>query len=210
MSEELINTIILENGAFLKVYEVTESIGDLLLQLELNEYDRQQFDNIASDKRKTEFLGIRIAFKELFNKEMDIRYDADGKPYLLDHSFQISVSHSKKWIAVIAHPARSVGIDIECRSDKIQKLYKRFLSETEQKELSDGENISQLQLAWSAKEVLFKIIGKEAVDFSKQLRVFAFEPKMNGEMQAVHIPTEKRYQLSYIQTSTYSLVYCLA
>lgn len=209
MSVEIINNAISVNGAFLKVYEITESVDKLLEKLQLSEYEQQKFESIASEKRKLEFLGIRIAFKEMFGKEMEIRYDSVGKPFLMDNSYEISISHSKKWIAVMAHPTRPVGIDIECRNDKIQKLYKRFLSEVEQKELSNGENVSQLELAWSAKEALFKIIGNEAVDFSKQLRIFPFEAKNQGEILAEHIPTKIKYELSYIQTSAYSLVCCL-
>lgn len=209
MSEDFINNTISENGALLKVYEISENVDKLLEQLQLSEYEQLSFENIASEKRKLEFLGIRIAFKELFGKEMEIRYDTVGKPYFLDNSYEISISHSRSWIAIMAHPTRPVGIDIECRNDKIQKLYKRFLSETEQKELSNGENISQLELAWSAKEALFKIIGNEAVDFSKHLRIFPFEAKNQGEILAEHIPTKIKYELSYIQTSAYSLVCCL-
>ena len=182
MSEEFINNKISAKGAFLKVYEITENVDKLLEKLQLSEYEQVKFKIITSEKRKLEFLGIRIAFKEMFGKELEIRYDSVGKPYLMNNSYEISISHSKKWIAVMAHPIRPVGIDIECRNDKIQKLHKRFLSEVEQKELSNGENISQLELAWSAKEALFKIIGNEAVDFSKQLRIFTFEAKNQGEI----------------------------
>ena len=110
----------------------------------------------------------------------------------------------------MVHPTRKVGIDIECPTDKIQKLYKRFLSKQEQEELSDGKNRQQLLLAWSAKEALYKIIGKEAIDFANQLRIFPFCPEMTGEMTAEHTPTGKLYYLSYILTEKYTLVYCIS
>ena len=108
------------------------------------------------------------------------------------------------------HPNKKAGIDIECPTDKIRKLYTRFLSLTEQKELSGGKDIKQLLLAWSAKEALFKIIGKEAIDFANQLRIYPFVVKPSGEMKAQHIPTETIYKLNYHQTKEYTLVYCLA
>ncbi len=210
MSVEVIMNAVSKNEAYLKVYVINESVDELLSQLQLSDYDQLKFENIVSEKRKLEFLGIRLAFKELFGTEKDIRYDSDGKPFFNDNSYKISVSHSKRWIAVIAHPIRQVGIDIECRTDKIHKIYKRFLSEIEQNELSNGQNVSQLELAWSAKETLFKIIGKEAVDFSKQLRIFPFKIKNQGEITAEHIQTNTNYKLSYIQTSAYTLVWCLS
>lgn len=192
------------------VWELTESAETLYGQLNLNEPDKNAFDKIVSDKRRLEYLAIRVALKTLLGKEIQIEYDCEGKPYLSDKSYQISVSHSNKWIAVIAHPTRMVGIDIECPTDKILKIYNRFLSIQEQEELSDGKDIRQLLLAWSAKETLYKIIGKEAIDFASQLRIFPFEVKPTGEMKGQHVPAKTDYQLIYQQNEQYTLVYCLA
>jgi len=197
------------DGATILVCELTESVEILKSQLHLNDSDRTEFDKIVSEKRKLEFLGIRTALKTVIGKEIFIQYDDGGKPHLSDNSFQISISHSNKWIAVIVHPLKKVGIDIECPTDKIQKLYKRFLSPIEQKELSGGNDIHQLLIAWSAKEALYKIIGKESIDFANQLRIYPFEIKAKGEIRAQHVPTKSNYFLNYQQTEQYTLVYCL-
>ena len=202
--------VIVIGDAKIMVWELTESIESLKEQLILSDSDKTAFNKIASDKRKLEFLSIRVALKSLLGKEIQIEYDSEGKPHLSDQSYHISISHSNKWIAVMAHTSRNVGIDIECPSDKIQKLYQRFLSITEQTELSNGKDIRQLLLAWSGKEALYKIIGREAVDFANQLRIFPFEVKPSGEMKAQHIPSESFYKLFYQLTEQYTLVYCLA
>jgi len=197
------------DGAKLLVLEIIESAEELVLKFEnINQY-AAELAKINTEKRKCEYLGVRLAMRILLNKEVKILYDSERKPYLSDNSYRISISHSGKWIAVMIHPTRSIGIDIECPTDKIQKLYTRFLSETEQEELSNGRNVQQLQLAWSAKEALYKIIGRQAVDFAKQLRILPFEVKKEGEITAQHIPTEKYYKLSYIQRALYTLVYCV-
>jgi 4'-phosphopantetheinyl transferase len=192
------------------VCKVTGSVETLKEQLTLIDSDKTVFEKLVSEKRKLEFLGIRIALKSLIGREIQIQYDGEGKPSLSDNSYQISVSHSNKWIAVMIHPNKKTGIDIECPTDKIQKLYTRFLSLTEQKELSGGKDNKQLLLAWSAKEALFKIIGKEAIDFANQLRIYPFDVKPSGEMKAQHVPTNSIYHLHYQQTEDYTLVYCLA
>ena len=191
------------------VWELTETVETLLEHLNLNETDKNAFDKIVSVKRKLEYLGIRVALKTVLGKEIEIEYDSEGKPHLTDNSYHISVSHSNKWIAVMTHPTRMVGIDIECPTDKILKIYNRFLSLQEQKELSDGKDIRQLLLAWSAKEALYKIIGKEAIDFATQLRIFSFEVKPSGEIKGQHVPSESDYRLFYQQNEQYTLVYCL-
>lgn len=207
MTNELQHIISFDDTRLL-VLKITESIDELKQQL--SRFDSSELEKIISEKRKLEFLGVRVAMKILLGEEKTIRYDVDGKPSLKDKSYQISISHSGKWIAVMAHPTRPVGIDIEIPTAKIQKLYKRFLNDTEQEELSEGKNTNQLLLAWSAKETLYKIIGKEAVDFLNQLRIFPFNETTIGKMTAEHIPTKKKYQLHYIQNSEYTLVYCLS
>jgi len=197
-------------GSRLLIWDLTESIDELVNQANLTPEEQIDFDKLHSDKRKSEFLGIRIALKELLGVKALIVYDNQGKPFLFDKSYKISISHSKNWIAVMAHPNRSVGIDIEIHTDKIKRIYHRFLSDIEQKELLAGEDIQQLMIAWSAKETMFKIIGNEAVDFAWQLRIFPFELNETGEISVLHVPTQDIYSLNYIQNSDYTLVYCLA
>jgi len=210
MIDENIIYNISEKGAKLLVYELTETVDILLDNMNLSDDEKEQFEKIASEKRRLEYLGIRMCFQKLLGRKVEIKNEDEGKPYLIDNSFEISISHSKKWLAVIAHPMQKVGIDIEGRTDKINKIYKRFLSDTEQKELSNGENQSQLELAWSAKEALYKIIGNSAVDFSNHLRIFPFETKTEGRISAEHLETGTKYKLSYIQTDKFSLVYCIS
>lgn len=193
----------------LLIWELTESSEELLADFTLSDVENREYNLLVTPKRRLEYLGVRTALKELLGRKACIEYDENGKPFLADKSFHISISHSKNIIAVMAHPTSQVGIDIECPSDKIQKLYKRFLGETEQTELSGGNDIPQLQIAWSAKEALFKIIGKEAVDFANQLQIFSFDVQPAGQITARHIPSASIYQLNYIQSPAYTLVYCV-
>ena len=195
------------NGAMLLVLEVRDSVDELFQQLSL--IDLTEFSNLKSDKRRLEYLGVRLALKILLGEEKQIIYDADGKPALVDNSFQISISHSGGWVAVMADASQKVGIDIEVPTNKIEKVYKRFLNDTEQVELFDGKNLNQLMLAWSGKEALYKIIGIEAVDFANQLHIFPFEVQQEGVFEAEHVQTKTKYKLHYIQNEAYTLVYCV-
>jgi phosphopantetheinyl transferase len=195
------------NETRVMVFNLPESIDELYQQLDF--LNVEEFSKLVSNKRKREYLGVRVALKQLLGIEKQIVYDYEGKPALLDGSYHISVSHSASWVAVIVHPNRTVGIDIEVPTEKMKMLYKRFLNETEQKELSNGENLTQLMLAWSGKEALYKIIGIEAVDFANQLHIFPFETKSEGIFKAKHIPTKREFQLQYTQNEAYVLVYCV-
>jgi 4'-phosphopantetheinyl transferase len=203
-------TIVLGDARVL-VLEINASSNELLQRFERKELYLDELEQRKSEHRKCEYLGARLALKELLGREVVVKYNEDGKPILQDGSHRISISHSGKWIAVMVHPSQEVGVDIECPHPKIEKVYTRFLGLQEQEELyGDGDrDIRKLQLAWSAKEALYKIIGKEAVDFAKQLRILPFEASLRGEMEAQHLPTQKDYNLFYIQQKEYTLVYCL-
>jgi phosphopantetheinyl transferase len=210
MPNNNLDNLILVGDAKLLVYEITQCIDEMIEELKNDNFNYSEYNSITSEKRKREYLAVRIAFKMLLDRDFSILYDSNGKPFLADNSYQISISHSNKWIAVIAHPTLPVGIDIECPTDKIHKIHKRFLSVLEQNELNNGNDIKQLQLAWSAKEALYKIIGIESVDFANQLRIYPFEVETKGEILAQHITSENFYNLKYIQTNAYNLVFCIA
>ncbi len=207
----LVNSLRIEHGkARGIVWEMVGSWEEMLQKFEQPDLYIEELGKLASEHRKREFLGVRLALKALLGKELVVIYNEDGKPFLSDKSFHISISHSKNWIAVLVHPSLEIGIDIECPSPKIEKVYTRFLSELEQQEIYIENDPRKLHLAWSVKEALYKIIGKEAVDFSKQLRILPFKLKNEGEMSALHVPSLQKYKLFYLQNEAYTLVYCLA
>ena len=194
------------SGGEILVYKITESIDELLCEIEHPD-TLADFLNIKTDKRKLEFLAVRTALKQMLGKEVYVSYTDEGKPFLADGEFNISISHSKNRVAVGAHPDAQIGVDIECRSDKIPKLYKRFLNEEEQSYLAD--DVRKLQIAWSAKEALYKIIGKTAVDFARQLQILPFDAtETSGKFSAKHLVNGKIYNLHYLQNEDFVLVWC--
>ena len=197
-----------KDSAKILVWKMTECNAELFdfVQLDVDEF--VAYNSLKSEKRKQEYLGLRAALKTMFGKKTPLIYNADGKPHLVDNTAQISVSHSGKWLALMAHPIVPVGIDIECPSDKIEHLAHRFLGDDELKRLSNKE---ELQIAWSAKEALYKIIGKQAVDFASQLRLLPFNiSDKNGEFKAEHIPSKIIYTGNYLLADEYTLVYVVA
>lgn len=190
------------------IWELTESNSDLVKMLPNARNYGTEFDAIRTDKRRREYLGVRVALNALLDREVQVVYDGNGKPHLLDNSYQISISHSGRWIAVMADKKRVTGIDIEIPSDKVQRVFTRFLSKIEQNEISDrGRNIEKLQIAWSAKEAVYKIIGKDAVDFASQIRIHPFVVKEKGKVIAEHLPSGSFLQLNYIRNSEYTMVF---
>lgn len=192
------------------ICEITEKVEDLKSQIKLSEKEEVELNSIPTEKRKLEYLGVRLAIKTLLKSDFEISYTISGKPVLSDKSYHISISHSKNWIAIIASKNKHVGIDIETPNEKVLKISEKFMGKEELSFYTEKPDIRILHVIWSAKESLYKIIGKQAVNFAQQLRISTFELKNEGSLTAKHIPTNTLYQLEYIQSPDYTLVYCLA
>jgi 4'-phosphopantetheinyl transferase len=191
------------------VFTQNETTDELITLLtNFNDYEKE-FLTIKSEKRKREFLAVRIAMNILTGKNVIIYYNENQKPFLSDHSYHISISHSRDFVAVIAHPAHVVGIDIEGRNTKVSKVYQRFLNEDEQTFFCRESDSSLLEIAWSAKETLYKIIGKEVHDFARHLHIYPLILNESGDIRATYITKLKIFYLQYIQNDQFTLVYCI-
>lgn len=89
-------------------------------------------DEIISTQKRLEWLSGRALLKALVENcglnYLGIRKDEYGKPFLKEHSFQISLTHSFPYVAAQIHNTESVGIDLEQPKDKLLKIAHRVLS----------------------------------------------------------------------------------
>lgn len=189
----------LNNGAIIALWDITETVDELLDILDLEPYIIEQISTFSSEKRKLEYLAVRCALNQICNNKMCIKYLPSGMPYLEDHSQQISISHTGHWATIIIHPTTPVGIDIERISDKVGRVKHKFLCEDEIFHLDSRSEKTHLALLWAAKEALYKVIGVEQIDFINDLYVIPFQPYLSGTMTARETATETKatYTLEY-------------
>lgn len=189
-----------------KVDETVEQLRSMFHQFSIYEEGLARF---SSEKRKQEWLAVRVLLKELCGEEKPIAYLPSGKPYLEDRSMHISFSHTKDYVAVAVHPSAEVGVDIEQYGTRVQRIASRFIREDERVSVAAGDEIYALLLHWSAKETLFKLMEEEAVDFIRHLHIHPFVPAESGIFQAseyrsgqgrtfvVHYDTHPAYVLTF-------------
>lgn len=198
----------IESGdAQILITDIPDNSEVLKGQLKNFEAYRSQYETLGHEKRKREFLSARIALNQLLNSQVVVEYDMDRKPFINDNPVHISISHSTRYLAVITHPEAIVGIDIEEISSRVCKVYRRFLSAEEQSYLLP-DDIQALQIAWSAKECLYKMIGKASSDFAATLRLHPFDGSPSeGSLQADCTINNENYTLHYQREASYLLVY---
>lgn len=191
------------NSTSVGLAEITSENDEILQK------DHADLDHLHPKKR-LEFLASRQLIK-LMCEELKVSYhgvekDEFGKPYLINSTHQISISHSYPMIACALNPAVPCGIDIESARPQLQKIKHKFLN---QQELDFcGEDLNKLVLHWSAKEALYKIHGRKRLIFSEQLAVTNVTPE-NVEAKIYSDGISENYILNYEYFLEYFLIYNL-
>lgn len=145
----------------------------------------------SAPHRRQEWLSVRALLKELSGEELTVGYLPSGKPYLSGSSKHISISHTRGYVAVILSHS-SVGIDIEQYAPRVHKVASKYMRDDELPRPYEGDDTWSLLLHWSAKEVLFKCLDAEEVDFKQHLRIFPFVPASRGSFSACEYKTAKQ------------------
>ena len=94
------------------------------------------------------------------------------KPLLSNHEFHFSISHCGDYAAAIVSENKTVGIDVELVTPKIELIKNKFLSAGELSLLPGikaGNNFQILTLFWSTKEAIYKWYGKGSISFKKNI-----------------------------------------
>ena len=168
---------------FLKDFIINNSTKIILWKITPGELDDKHLSReeigllkIRKGKKSKEyFLAVRKLLKDE-DSELTIEYDSKGKPYL-NKEKGISISHSNEIVAIAISNETHFGIDIQHKTDKIFKIKSKFLSKKEGKFLGKTDNMEFLIKVWSAKESIFKALGKEGVSFSNDLEIDTINDK---------------------------------
>lgn len=181
------------------IWKISEDVHTLLPLLPKSQQieARKYISKIKSNQRKTEWLATRALLFELLNQEKTIENNAQGKPFLADHSYHITISHTKNYVAILLHKNRTVGIDVETISDRVSRVAGKFISADEF--IDSSKKVVHQLLHWSAKETLFKIMEEDEIDFREHLHIQPFIPKESGIFEAFELKTEQqtRFQIHY-------------
>ncbi len=171
-----------KNG-LLGIWHIGESKEEfsLLFPSWLRQLSVEETASFSSEARIKEWYATRYLLFLLTESRQNIVYSREGKPYLTDNSWQISLSHTKDYAAVLIHKSFPVGIDIETISPRVNLLADKFIS-TEEFVDNTKATIHRL-LHWSAKETLFKLLDENPTRFKEELIIQPFAPKTNGTMK---------------------------
>lgn len=165
--------------AFWGIWKVTETNEELMSMLTGKSCRKEVLLSYKSDARRTEYLAVRVLLKTVAGEEYDIMHEESGKPYIKDRKYNITISHTKGYVAVGVSSVSEPGIDIEYYSERVMKVTSKFMSDSESSFINKSSeqrftHVYMALLVWSAKETMFKMLGESEVDFIDHLCISPF------------------------------------
>lgn len=154
----------------LYLWRITESVEELRNRARLSEEESEIYGHLKTDRRKSEWLAVRIILKEYAGVASAVNYTCWGAP-LIDRDF-IGISHTRGFAAVTYSPS-ACGVDIENISRDFSKAAGRYIHPAEKtlvESLPQDEN-GLYGIIWCAKETVFKRMQKTDVDFKNHIAV---------------------------------------
>jgi 4'-phosphopantetheinyl transferase len=204
----------IDDHTILAVWKIQESEAELTAGLQLKQHELDFISSLNNGKRLLHWLSTRLLLRTMLNTNeyIDCRMDDHGKPYLVNRDYEISLSHSYDYAAVMISKDKKVGVDIEKMKDKIQLIKHKFLSVEELQQDNLDASIEGLYVSWCVKEAIYKWNGRRGLELKKDMFVKAFPLAEAGEVEAVvSLPDRKQpLSASYFKTSDgYMLAYVM-
>ena len=201
----------LENEAKIYVWRIEETEQQLLEMTSIPDEELEELTFITSESRRRERLATRALLNTIFDDEkVYLGHHDNGRPYLQNLATEISISHTKDYVAIIIHPDEDQGIDIESLDRDFSAVEKKALSEEEIDDLSEKNRTLQLAIYWCAKEAIYKRMSLNGVDFAEQIEIERFNPHDEGEIEATFIHkdgTEVEFEMEYMVFDNHVMVW---
>ena len=200
----------LDNDAKIYVWQITESEEELLASTPVPDDELEELTFITSEARRREFLATRALLNEIFEEKVYLGHHENGRPYLQNLAMEISITHSKEFVAIILHPSDGVGIDIESLDRDFSAVERKALSEDELEDLGDHNRTLQLAIYWCAKEAVYKRMSISGVDFAEQIEIDRFNPHDEGRIYATFFykdGNEVELELEYMVFANHVMVW---
>ena len=132
--------------------------------------DTDDITSARSEKVRKERYLTRMLLTEMVGcKQARLTHEPSGKPMLDGSDLSISISHSWPFVAIIISPGSdNIGIDIETQAERAHRVRSRFLNQSENAIIAEGDSATCL-MAWTAKEAIYKAAGVELLSLADDI-----------------------------------------
>ena len=195
------------------LWKIEETEAEMIGKLQLDEEEQAKLKSLARGKRSLHWLATRVLLRYLLQTQEYIHCpsDANGKPYLPDFPYEISLTHSYDYAGVMLSTAGLCGIDLEIVKEKVVRIKDKFLKPEELDFIDPAHEVDQLYACWSAKEAVYKLQGNKGVSFLQdmQIKPFTFIPQGVMQLELLKGEHARTYQVYYERFNEYMLAYAV-
>ena len=199
----------LNNQTKFAIWKIEESAEELLGKLQLDDIEQAKLRQLSKGKRTLHWLATRVLLRYLLqtNEYINCPSDTNGKPYLPDYPYKISLTHSFDYAGVMLSTQGECGMDLELVMDKVVRIKEKFLKQEELDFIPKENEVLQLYACWCAKEAVYKMQGNKGVSFLDNMTIKPFQYKPQGVMQLALLKDGKSqiYDVYYEQFQNYML-----
>lgn len=201
----------LDHDTRFAIWKIEETAEELLGKLQLDEEEKRRLQQMSKGKRSLHWLATRVLLRYLLQTDQYIHCpsDANGKPYLPDYPYQISLTHSFDFAGVMLSTKGACGMDLELIKDKVVRIKEKFLRPEEMQFIQKEDEVAQLYACWCAKEAVYKLQGNKGVSFLNDMIIHPFIYGPQGVMTVDLYKAHQKlsFQVYYEKFQDYMLGY---
>lgn len=204
-----LHTLSHSNGRTLAIWKMDEEVVDLLKMVSISDESKSQLLALSRENRQKERLVALYLAQKFSGVDTQVCYKPNGAPYLIASHLNISITHSKEWLAMQVSSLFEVGLDMEYKSDRIVKIAHKFMAESEISFVEEQQMVDYLNIIWCAKETLYKIAQIEGAIFTENFIIEPFDIGLKGSIvgNVVVGNSSTTHRLGYEINDNWYLVY---
>ena len=108
------------------IWKITETFDELCDMLPHSACYREHAFHFAAERRRLEYVAVRLLIFTLTGEELQVEYLPSGRPFFRDRRLQLSISHTFGYAAVLFSEEYEAGLDIEVFFRKNCKVERTF------------------------------------------------------------------------------------
>ena len=185
--------------ARLGLWRIDESVEAMLSR---RPFLAGEVDSYRNEGRKLERLSVyELLFLMTGDQSLHLSHNLSGKPIL--PGWQVSISHTRGFVAVLLSKEQCLGVDIEYVSNRVSRIVSRFLRYDEH-----ADTLEEQLLFWCAKEAVYKFFSEQALEFH-EMKVHDVVLQLEGQLQVSNLRSSTDIVVHYSINKDYCLTYAV-
>ena len=155
------------------------------------------------NSRRSELCSTYALLRAMTGKDDNvIRHAPLGKPFL--EGWYISVSHTKGLVGIVLSRSRTVAIDVEYVSPRVNKIIGKFLRDDER-----APDLMSRLLHWCAKETVYKYFSEQNLGFVDMRVSLPVLSSSCGQFHVQNLRTMQTVEVCYRYSAYFVVTWCV-